>query len=58
MFEFFFTFSTKSEIRSTPRKSVENSPQKIIGSIDLYRRGHDFLGHAVYSRFQKYKHAH
>jgi hypothetical protein len=49
-FDFFFTFSTEGKQRSIvfTCKSVENSNKKCIGSIDLYRRGHDFLGHELY----------
>jgi hypothetical protein len=47
----FFTCLKKIRHRSVipvhPCRSMENGGKKIIGSIDLHRKGHDFLGHAL-----------
>jgi hypothetical protein len=40
---FHIFYNRQSDICCTPYKSVDKSKQ-LLGSIDLYHRGHDFLG--------------
>jgi hypothetical protein len=46
--QFLTFFILHAGIRCPPCKNVENNKKKFFRSIDLYRRGHYILGHALY----------
>jgi hypothetical protein len=50
---FFYSFKKSKQRSVVPLVKAWKIVNKISGSIDLYRRGHDFLGHTIY-RAQKF----